>query len=75
VTWLVLSILLSVGGITGMWLAGGSRPTLGWTWALGMQALWFTYTIGTKQWGLLPGCFAYTVVYARNVWRWRKRRA
>ena len=64
--WLFISIALSAGGITGMWIAGGSSRWR-WAWPLGMQALWFTYTIGTKQWGLIPGCAAYTLVYTINL--------
>ena len=56
---------LSAIGITGLWLAG-SRRHWGWLVNAGSQVVWATYAVVTDQWGFIPACIAYSVVYIRN---------
>lgn len=66
------SVLLSAVGILGLYIAGRGSY---WGWAIGLaaQALWLTYSISTQQWGFLASVLGYGSVYARNIYRWRKK--
>lgn len=52
-------------------LAGNKHPS---AWLVGLvnQALWLTFIVLTKTWGLLPMNAALWVVYARNHLKWRR---
>ena len=56
--------------LVAMWLAG-SRRALGWAVGLANQGLWLAFIVSFEAWGLLPLTVALTVVYARNLHRWR----
>ena len=45
-----------------------------WSWVIGLAAevLWQTYSITTKQYGFIVGGLAYTWVYAKNAWQWKR---
>lgn len=64
------SVLLTVLGVTAMWLAGRN---LAYGWALGLaaQGLWVAYAVVTAQWGFLASALAYGLVYGRNLARAR----
>lgn len=66
------SYILAPFGLAGMLLAGRRNR---WGWALGIfaQVLWLTYGVQTKQWGFLPGSFAYLVIYTRNFIAWKPK--
>ena len=52
-----------------LWLMGNKSryaPLIG----LGNQCLWILYALRIRQYGLLPGIAAYTVIHARNAWKW-----
>ena len=69
------SWVLTMFGLTGMWLAGRK---VWWTWfvSLAGQVVWFIYALTTTQWGFILGSVAYTMVYARNAATWtREHRA
>jgi hypothetical protein len=70
--YLILSIIISIFSILGIWMAGSSSYT-GWLICLLTEVLWFWLIIGTKQWGLMPAVVGYTVVYGRNFWLWYKK--
>lgn len=57
--------------LVGMWLAGNKRTA---AWAVGLvnQALWFAFIVVFEAWGLLPLSVALTLIYARNLIRWRE---
>lgn len=61
--------LLSAITITSMWLAGSKWR---WTWMLTLanQALWLTWIISIRAWGLLPMNLAMIVVAIRNHRKW-----
>lgn len=67
------SILLSVGGVLGIWLAGRKNY---WGWALGlaMQLLWITFALVTAQYGFILSGLAYGYVYAINLRKWRREK-
>lgn len=65
------SILLSVGGVAGIWLAG-RKSYWGWALGLAMQILWFTYAIVTTQYGFILSALAYRCIYAINLRKWRR---
>lgn len=67
------SILLSVGGVVGIWLAGRKNY---WGWALGlaMQLAWFTFALVTAQYGFILSALAYGYVYALNLRKWRREK-
>jgi hypothetical protein len=68
------SWLLTVVGLTGFILAGRK---VWWAWYIniGCQALWFTYAIVTEQHGFIVAAIAYTVVFARNAYKWTTERS
>lgn len=49
----------------------GDRKWWGWLVGLLNQGLWFAFIIVFAAWGLLPLSLALTVIYARNLLRWR----
>lgn len=55
-----------------MTVLAGNKSRRAWLIGLGSQGLWLTWIISSGAWGLLPGCFALTIVYARNHLKWRK---
>lgn len=65
---------LTIVGLTCFWLAGRK---VWWAWYVGLagQFLWLGYSLITQQWGFLMGVIAYSVVYARNAYRWTKEHA
>lgn len=67
----LLPLTLSANTIALMWLAGDKRTA---AWVLGLlgQAGWLAFVVLFDAWGLLPLCAALTVVYGRNLWRWRR---
>ncbi|RWB40451.1 MAG: hypothetical protein EOQ44_25240 [Mesorhizobium sp.] len=56
-----------------MTILAGNKSRHAWLIGLCNQALWLTWIIASASWGLLPGCFALTIVYARNHLKWSKR--
>lgn len=65
------SWLLSVIGITGIWLAG-SKNKNGWLIGIFAQILWITYAVVTNQYGFILASLCYGFVYARNYIRWKR---
>lgn len=65
------SWVLTVVGITGLYLAGSKRK-LGWAVGIAAQGLWVAYAVHTRQWGFLASAGAYGWVYARNLWKWHR---
>jgi nicotinamide riboside transporter PnuC len=65
------SYSLAAIGILGIYLAG-RRNLWGWAIGVGAQALWIVYAIATGQFGFIVSAIAYSVVYGRNWWKWRK---
>ena len=62
-------IFISLSSLTMMWLMGNKNkyaPLVG----LFNQVLWITLVLITKQWGLMIGVVAYTIVHARNLYKW-----
>jgi membrane protein implicated in regulation of membrane protease activity len=66
-----LPLVLSANTIVLMWLVG-NRSTAGWVLGVVGQALWFVFIFTWQVWGLLPLAVCLTIVYARNLRRWRK---
>jgi nicotinamide riboside transporter PnuC len=59
-----------VNTVVVMWLAGSKR-SLAWLLGLIGQAGWLAFVILFQAWGLLPLVVVLTVVYTRNLLRWR----
>jgi hypothetical protein len=55
------SWVLTILGIVGMLGAARSLPW-GWLVAFTAQPMWIVYSLLSKQWGFIPGCFIYAVV-------------
>lgn len=53
-----------------MWLAGSKRSS---AWAVGLanQVLWAATIVVFGVWGLAPLTAALTIIYTRNLLRWR----
>lgn len=56
--------------LTAMWLAGSKR-TAAWGVGLANQGLWAAFIVVFEAWGLAPLTVALTVIYSRNLLRWR----
>lgn len=65
-----IALSTSVVTLYGMWLTGNKRWQ-GWAVGLGNQGLWLVFIITFGAWGLLPLSVALTVIYTRNLVRWR----
>lgn len=70
----IWSYLLTVVGISGLYLAG-RKDRRGWAVAIASQGLWAAYAVTTGQWGFLVSAGAYTWVYAKNFLAWRREAA
>lgn len=68
-----LAIQLATSALTflGMWLAG-RKDWRGWAVGLANQVLWLAVIVTTDAWGILPLSVGLTVIYARNLARWRR---
>lgn len=69
-----LPLALSINTLVLMWLAGSKR-VLGWWLAVGGQAGWAAFIVMFGAWGLAPMCVGLTIIYIRNLIRWRRERA
>jgi uncharacterized membrane protein YesL len=67
----MLSLITAVLTRWGMWLAGNKRSA-GWIVGLVNQVFWLATIIAFGVWGLLPLTGALTVVYSRNLLKWRR---
>lgn len=65
-----MTYILSIITIITMVLAGNKSR---WAWVIGLgnQALWGFYIVHTGQWGLSLMTAAITIVYARNLAKWK----
>ena len=68
---LIWSIVLSVIGVLGIYLAGRKSK---WGWGLGLaaQVLWVLFALTTAQYGFLLSAVAYGTVYGKNLWQWHR---
>lgn len=71
--WEILPWFISATTATSMWLAGNKSPHA-WTLSLCNQVLWVTLMFHSRLWGLLPLGALLTVIYTRNLLRWRRER-
>ncbi len=53
-------------------LSAGNQKKYTWLIGLANQALWLTWIITIRAWGLLPMTAALTFVYLRNHFKWNK---
>lgn len=67
----LIPLVLSVNTLALTWLVG-SRRTLGWVLGCAGQVLWFVFIVVWQVWGLLPLAIGLSVIYARNLIRWRR---
>lgn len=67
----VWSLLLSAAGLVSLYLAG-LKNLWAWVVGIGTQLLWATYAITTAQYGFLLSAVAFTAMYVRNWWLWRR---
>jgi uncharacterized Tic20 family protein len=67
----MLSLVTAALTLWGMWLAGNKRSA-GWIVGLVNQIFWLATIVAFGVWGLLPLTVALTVVYTRNLLKWRR---
>lgn len=70
----LIPLALSANTIALMWLVG-DRRTLGWVLGVAGQAIWFLFIFVFDAYGLLPLAIVLTIVYARNLVKWRRENA
>jgi hypothetical protein len=70
----ILSWVLSATSGLMLWQMG-NRSKWGPRLGIANQVLWITYAVWLRQWGLLPGVIAYTVIHVRNLMRWERAAA
>lgn len=63
------SYILSAVSLTSLWLMC-NKNKLGIVVGLVGQILWFTYALMLKQYGLIIGVVAYTIIHVRNPLKW-----
>ena len=67
------SYILTIVGLLGF-VAVGQKVWWAWYVNLFCQALWFTYSVTTQQWGFFIGAVAYTLIFALNAYKWTRER-
>ena len=70
-TQFALSLLTSVGTLTGMWLVSKHRWE-GWAVGLANQVVWLAFIVVTGAWGLLLLMSALVVIYTHALVTWRR---
>lgn len=63
------SYILSAVSLTSLWLMG-NKNKLGIIVGLAGQILWLAYALMLKQYGLIIGVVAYTIIHIRNLVKW-----
>lgn len=63
------SYILSAVSLTSLWLMG-NKNKLGIIVGLVGQILWLAYALMLKQYGLIIGVVAYTIIHVRNLLKW-----
>lgn len=63
------SYILSAVSLTSLWLMG-NKNKLGIVVGLTGQILWLAYALMLKQYGLIIGVAAYTIIHIRNLLKW-----
>lgn len=61
----IWSAVLTVMGITGLWLAGSGKKA-GWMVGVIAQILWIGYALVTRQYPFIVSALIYGFVYMRN---------
>ena len=69
----LLSYLLSASSLISLWLMG-KKSVWGIIVGLLNQILWVVYALMLKQYGLLIGVVAYTIINIRNLRKWTTKR-
>ena len=67
------SVVLSAMSLLSLWLMG-NKNKLGIVVGLANQLLWVVYALMLKQYGLLIGVIAYTIIHIRNLAKWSKEK-
>lgn len=67
------SFILSALSLLSLWLMG-NKNKLGIVVGLANQLLWVVYALMLKQYGLLIGVIAYTIIHIRNFVKWSKEK-
>jgi len=67
------SFILSALSLLSLWLMG-NKNKLGMVVGLANQLLWVVYAVMLKQYGLLIGVIAYTIIHIRNLAKWSKEK-
>lgn len=67
------SYILSAVSLTSLWLMG-NKNKLGIVVGLVGQILWLTYALMLKQYGLIIGVVAYTIIHVRNLIKWAREK-
>ena len=67
------SFILSALSLLSLWLMG-NKNKLGIVVGLANQLLWVVYAVMLKQYGLLIGVIAYTIIPIRNLAKWSKEK-
>jgi len=65
------SYVLSIVSLISLWLIG-NKNKYGFVVAILNQVLWVWYAVMLKQYGLLIGVVAYTIIHVRNLIKWSK---
>ena len=65
------SFILSALSLLSLWLMG-NKNKLGIVVGLANQLLWVVYALMLKQYGLLVGVCAYTIIHIRNLEKWTR---
>jgi nicotinamide riboside transporter PnuC len=68
---LALQAILSMLGISGVWLTG-EKNMVGWLLGILYNVLWIVYAIFTAQYLFIVVCLVYIWVYANAYMKWRK---
>lgn len=67
------SYILSAVSLTSLWLMG-NKNKLGIVVGLVGQILWLAYALMLKQYGLIIGVVAYTIIHVRNLIKWAREK-
>lgn len=67
------SIVTAVVSVAGLWLSG-YNPRWGWAYGIGAQAVWLVAGLATGRPGDIGLSLVFTVIYVRNLRRWRGTR-
>jgi len=65
------SWVLAVSGVAAIYFVG-RKQIWAWIWCICNETMWIFYAVTTKQYGFVFAAIAYSIVYVKSYFHWRR---